>query len=203
MGTVLHSATFEGKHPDLAEVVEKVTEIAGLPVEVTELAHDPEFDLYDLEAEIQLAGFPETMLKLRCYRPGAVREYCGEGQDGFPMPEVVEGYEETEELRKVHMQAYVGQPPFLFDITRLALESLGGRLVIDIEDEVRKRHEKPVTATDFAEWERRFKRDLQRGLARAVVALPLNCARWLVLLLTLPWRLWKAYQADELAKRNP
>jgi len=198
MGIVANSIVFEGPLPDLTEIVERVTGIAGQPVAMIEPEADEELDLYDLNVTLELAGARKTRITVKVYRPGSVREYC-EGTD-FPMPEAVDGYGETGAVRTVYLRGYLGQELALFHLTLLALESLGGRRAHPIADDVRRRYGEPISDSEAARWRREPKAASVLGALLWVLLVPWlilsGCVTVLMLLPALPRMLWKAVRAD-------
>src|SRR5439155_2213305 len=86
-------------------------------------------------------------------------------------------------------------------ITVLALESLGGRPRAPISDEVRREFGTPITAAQFQERRRLWQKQMQRTAFVALLFLPFSILLFfltlLVMMVTLPWNIWRAWQIVE------
>src|SRR3954470_11703465 len=146
MGLVTQGVAFEGTAPPLSRIVDKITEIGGLPLQVQESNSDIRGDLYDLHARIGFACLPAHDIKIYTYRDGAVKELLEHsGMSKLPIAKVMEGANERLGSQSVYLEGYRGQDLTIMDVTILALESLGGQPRVAPSPEVRKRYAKPLT----------------------------------------------------------
>jgi hypothetical protein len=208
MGVVVAQAVFYGTAPELQRIGEKVAEMSGLAVSVTESSAEIKYTLYDLHGYIAFACDPESRIELHSYRTGAVKELCDGmfGTNDFPLAHAVQGRNEAPGTQTVHLRGFVGQEMTLFFVIELALEALGGRCPDPLPDDVRQEYSKPITAAELLERRRRMVRELRSmwwlGLLLLPLLIPLCIAGILFFVVTRPWRLWKAYRlyADWKAK---
>jgi len=200
VGVVVTEVVFDGQAPELARIAEKVTALCGLPVTVTGSDAEIKGDLYDLHAHLAFACAPETQLELCSYIPGAVQKFYREsfGDADFPFMKCMQGLNELPGSQSVHLRAYVGQEPTLFFVTELALEALGGRPREPIPDDVREEYGVPITAEQLQERHRKLDRQMRSAWLLGMVLLPVLIPLWLLgflwFLVSMPWRIWKAYR---------
>lgn len=200
MGIVGTEVGFDGQAPELSRIAEKVTELSGLPLTVEESGADIKGDLFDLHGYLAFACAPERQLELHSYRAGAVKDFCEEAFEGadFPLANCVQGLHEPPGTQTVYVRGYVGQEPTLFFVTELALEALGGRPREPIPEDVRREYGAPITAAQLEERQRKVTRQGWLTLLVGVLLLPVLLPLWLLgflwMLVSLPWRIWTAYQ---------
>ena len=118
----------------------------------------------------------------------------------MPSAEVMEGYHLTDETQVVHLEGYVCQDPTLWAVTLLALEALGGRVKEPIPEEFRREYGQPVTPAELARRRRKAHRRL--CIATAITA-PLCLLSLLWVIVTAPWRIWRAYKLCRARGRLP
>src|SRR5262245_55255385 len=96
MGMVFGEVAFDGRAPELSRIADKITELSGLPVSVTESAADVKSDLYDMHTSLAFACAPEERLEAHTYLPGAVRKLDNEAIEGIELPtaKLVQGMSE-------------------------------------------------------------------------------------------------------------
>src|SRR5262245_44568951 len=200
MGMVFGEATFDGRAPDLSCIADKITELSGLPVSVTESAAEVKGELYDMHASLAFSCAPAERLELHTYLPAAVREFCNEAFEGieFPTAKFVQGMSEPAGTQTVYLRGYIGQDPTLMIVSILALEALGGRPKHPILDEMRREYGKPITTSQLIERHRKLRKQGRWQAAIVLLLLPVLIPLWFVgclaLLVTTPWRIWKGYQ---------
>jgi hypothetical protein len=145
--------------------------------------------LYDVHGYLAFACAPDTHLEVHSYRAGAVREFCRHtfGNAHLPVAQIVQG-----------LRGYLGQEPTLFFATLLALEALGGRPREPLSDEDRREYGVQISPAELQERRRRMTRRALPGLLIRLVLLPVLIPLWAVgllcFLVSLPWRLWRAYR---------
>jgi hypothetical protein len=150
MGLISQSVMFEGPAPSLAQIVEKIVAIAGLPLNVEESSSEIKGGVFDLHATIGFAALPSHSIKIYTYRKRAVQKIIA--QTGLSAPglaKVVEGANERPGTETICLQAYHGQDLTAMDVATLALESLGGQPRKPISPEMRKQYSKPLSAARF------------------------------------------------------
>jgi hypothetical protein len=200
MGIVTSEAAFDGKAPDLKSIGEKVAELSGLVVSVTESSDELKGTLFDLHGYLAFACAPESRIELHSYQAGAVKELCEDmfGKADFPLARAVKGRNEPPGTQAVYLRGFIGQEMTLFFTIELALEALGGRPPHPLPDDVRQEYGKPITAAELLERQRRMARQMRSMWGIGLLLLPLLIPLWIVgllwFVLTLPWRLWKAYR---------
>ena len=74
MGLIRQSVTFEGPAPSLAQIVEKVVAIAGLPLNVEESTSEIKGGVFDLHARIAFAALPSHDIKIYTTTQCALKE---------------------------------------------------------------------------------------------------------------------------------
>jgi hypothetical protein len=198
MGIVTAAVVFDGQAPELTRIVEKVTELSGLPLSVSESGADLKADLYDLHAHLAFACDPNALLVLHSYRAGAVKAFYREtfGDTPLPVARYVQGLNEAPGTQTVYLQSHIGQEPTLFFVTELALEALGGRPRSPIPEELRRDYGTPITPAQLEARRREVGRQTLGMVLVVVLLLPVLIPLWFVGLVLsvalLPWRLWKA-----------
>jgi hypothetical protein len=204
MGVVVSEVSFDVKAPELSRIADKVTELSGLPLSVTESGADVKGNLHDLHAYLAFACYPEARLELDSYRPGAVKEFYQQtlGDTCLPMAKYVQGLNEAPGTQTVYLRGYVGQEPTLLFVTQIALESLGGRPRNPISEEVRREYGTPITVSQLDTRRRKVRKQAQAAALVGVLLLPVLIPLWLVgfvlFVVMLPWRMWKAYKTVPL-----
>jgi hypothetical protein len=197
MAVVTTEVAFDGPAPELYRIAVKVAELSGLTLSVTESGTEVKGDLYDLHGYLAYACAPEQRLELWTYRAGAVRKFCEETfRDAeLPITRWVRGMNEPAGTQAVFLRGYLGQEPTLLVMTTLALEALGGRPREPISDEVRLEYGVPITPAQLQTRQRTLARQLWPTVVVGCLLLPLLIPLWVVaVLVTMPWRLWKAKQ---------
>src|SRR5262245_32551971 len=113
MGVVVTEVVFEGPVPELSHIADKVTELSGLPLSITESGADVTGDLYDLHAHLAFDCAPETQMEVHAYRAGAVKEFYDQtfGGADLPMAKRVQGLNEPAGTLAVYLRGYIGQEP--------------------------------------------------------------------------------------------
>jgi len=107
MGLVFEEVAFDGRAPQLSRIADKISELSGLPVVVTESGPDVKGDLYDLHGYLAFACAPAQQLEIHAYRDGAVRKLC------LPMGKCVRGMHEPAGTQSVYLRSFIGQEPTL------------------------------------------------------------------------------------------
>jgi hypothetical protein len=198
MGIVAGDAVFDGTAPQLQGIAEKVTELTGLAVEVTESDAEVKANLYDLHGYLAFACAPQSRIEVHAYRPGAVKELCEEmfGDADFPLARVVKGRNEAPGTQTVYLRGFIGQEMTLFFATELALEALGGRSKYPLPEDVRRECGTPISEAQLQERMRKTAREMGSMFLVGLLLFPLLLPLWIVGLLwfvvTLPWRIWQA-----------
>lgn len=199
MGIVVTEVTFEGQAPQLSDIAGKITELCGLPLEVTESASDVKGDLYDLHGCLAFACDPKQHLKIHAYRGGAVRKFCEEtlGNVPLPMARCVQGSNEPAGTQSVYLRGYIGQEPTLLITTALALEALGGRSKYAFGDDERLEYGTPITPERLVERRRKSARQMRPVVMVGLLLLPVMIPLWIIgFVVMMPWRIWKVYKAS-------
>jgi len=169
MGIVSREVAFQGTAPPLSRVVDKITEIGGLPLEVQESSAEIRGDLFDMDARIGFACLTNHDIKIYSYRNGAVKEFLEKaGPSMVPIAKVMVGANEPAGIQTVYLEGYRGQELSIMDLAVLALESLGGQPRTPPSPQMRDKYAKPLTASQM----NRRKYSLRlRSLAYAAVAI--------------------------------
>src|SRR2546426_313968 len=180
MGMVFGEAAFDRRAPGLSPIADKISELSGLPVSVTESGSDVKGDLYDLHASLAFACAPEDQLKLYTYRAGAVKEFRDQtfGDADLPMVKFTQGLNEPAETQVVYLRSFIGQEPTLMAVTTLALEALGGRPRHPISAEVRQDYGTPITASQLEKRRRKVRKQATLGTAIVLLLLPVLIPLW-------------------------
>jgi hypothetical protein len=207
MGVVVSEVSFDGQAPELSRIADKVTELSGLPLSVTESGADVKGNLHDRHAYLAFAYYPEARLELDSYRPGAVKECYQQtlGDTRLHMAKYVQGLKEAPGTKTVYLRGYVGQEPTLLFVTQLALEALGGRPRYPISDEVRREYGTPITVSQLEARRRKVRKQAQAAALVGVLLLPVLIPLWLVgfvlFVVILPWRMWTAFKTVQQLDR--
>jgi hypothetical protein len=195
MGIVLGRVVFDGDPPQLAAIVESLERVTGLAVDVDSCPHDPD-GLYSFHARLAFACDPTLDIEVYAYEPGAVKKLCGEMLPAeapwMTMTAMVQGARETADHRTVYTRG--GQDITLMVAVDLALEALGGVPTSRVSPADEASFSVRITPEELARRRRKSRRDGYWMMAivvpLTVLALPFSLL-WSVL--TLPWRLWRAY----------
>lgn len=209
MGLVFDQVSFDGRAPELLRIAEKGTELCGLPIIVHESDAELKGELYDQHGHLAFGCAPQERLEISSYRPRAVRELYDQFTDGVELPidRHVTGLNEPAGTQTIHLRGCVGLET-LMGVTVLALEALGGRPLEPISDEMRSEYGTRLTEDTLLERRTRLKRRLRRtGLIQALLlpfTLPIFALELCVRLVTMPWRLRKAWKLtrEALDKRD-
>jgi len=197
MGIVVNEVAFEGRAPQLSDIADKITELSGLPLSVTESGADVKGDLFDLHGYLAFACAAEQPLEIYAYRGRAVRDLCEEmfGNVRLPMTKCVQGINEPAGTQSVYLTGYLGQEPTLLVATTLALEALGGRPKYPIGDEARREYGTPITPAQLEERRRKVAKQMRSAVMVGLLLLPVIIPLWIVgLVVMMPWSIWKAYK---------
>jgi hypothetical protein len=198
MGVVVTEVDFENQAPDLSQIADKVAELSGLRVSVTESGADAKANLFDLHGYLGFACAPKTQVEVHAYRAGAVKEFCRDtfGDAHLPVARCVQGLHEPPGTQTVYVRGYLGQEPTLFFVTTLALEALGGKARHPIDEEVRREYGMTITPEQLQERQRKLARQMWPTVLVGLLLLPLLIPLWLIgFVVTMPWRIWKGYKA--------
>jgi hypothetical protein len=209
MGLVFDQVNFDGRAPALSRIADKGAELCGLPMIVQESSAEEKGNLYDQHGELAFACAPQELLEISSYRPGAVRKMYDEFTDGVEMPieTRVTGLNEPAGTQSIYLRGSVGLET-LMGVTVLALEALGGRPLQPVSDEMRREYGTRLTEDDLLERRNRLRRQLRRvGLIQTLllpVTLPIFALGLCLRLVTMPWRLRKAWKLtrEALDKRD-
>lgn len=197
MGVVINEVAFQGRAPQLSDIADKITEVSGLPLSVTESGEDVKGDLYDLHGYLAFACAPEQQLEIHAYRGGAVRKLCEEmfGNVRLPIRKCVQGTNEPAGTQSVYLRGYIGQELTLLATTTLALEALGGRPKHPVGDEERREYETPITPAQLEERRRKVAKQMQPVAVVGLLLLPVMIPLWIVgIIVMMPWCIWKGYK---------
>lgn len=172
MGLVLFNVEFDFPAPKAEVIVDKISEISGLPVLIIKSFED---ELRDSSLLLAFKSFPKSALELYTYRPGSVKafgvEFVGDGYEpNWHLP--VEGSEEKEGKQKVYLTGYLGQELTLFYATTEALIALGGVGARQNED-VTGNFKFPITHEELEERHRKQKIDLLFFYGKLIAMLPI------------------------------
>lgn len=205
MGMSFIDVTFDGEAPPLSKITGQITAITGLPVIVRESCDD---SLFHFHARLAFEAVPDHSIEITAYRPAAVRRQMEEmGMSDQPVAQFVQGANEPKGTQTVYLQGFVESEPTLMMSTAIALEALGGRVKDHrMTDELRSKFGQPISA---AELERRHGQAQNRVLLSCliwIVLLPLMIPCWLIAIawscLTMPFRIWRAYQVVRRIERE-
>ncbi len=195
MGIVMAEIAFDGRAPDLSHIAAAVERLTGLTLSRTESGAAVKANLFDQHGYLDFASAPGSPLEVYTYRAAAVKELNDQtfGDARLPMAKHVKGLNEPPGTQTVYLRGYVGQEPTLFLATELALEGLGGRPRHPIPEEAGREYGRPITAGELKERRRKFKKRLWPAALISILLLPVAVPVCLAgIILTLPWRLWKA-----------
>jgi hypothetical protein len=193
MGIVLGRVVFEGDPPPLAAIVESLERVTALAVQVDPCARDAT-GLYAFHARLAFACDPTLDIEVYAYEPRAVKRLCDEMRlaEAPWMTERVEGADQTADHRSVYTRG--GQDMTLIAAVDQALEALGGIPTSRASPADGASFSVRITPEELARRRRKSRHDGYWMMAivvpLAVLALPFSLL-WSVL--TMPWRLWRAY----------
>lgn len=176
MGITHTSAVFAGQVPDLARIAAEMTRRSGLEVSVRDSAPEVTSTVFAMHGELSFACVNRERVKVYSYRPWVPREpdeatlaalAAIDPGHADQAHRILNGGRVDGDHHSVHVQGFVGEEGTLFDVTALALESLGGSLTRPISDERRQRCSAALTpsalrARHRAHW-RAFVRELFKG----------------------------------------
>lgn len=206
MGLVFDEVTFEGSAPNLARISDKVAELSGLPVSVTQRLQE-EDKLSAMLGELAFEGAPKNTIELRAYHPGAVKKWADEEDGGMVIPEAraghLEGYGELPGTQTVYIRSHYEQEPTLLLFILRALQELGGQLEHPLSEESRALCDKPVSAAELDRREQKAARNALTTLLVGALFIPLSLLAIPFSILFLPFKLTrsKMNQAVELSHK--
>lgn len=207
MGMMFASVTFQDRAPPLSDICAKITDICSLRVVVLKSDTD---EIHDLHATIAFECAQDLTLEALAYRQGAIAQSLDDAFDepthrSF-MKRVVQGANEPAGTQRVYLRGYLGQEPTLMLTTQLALEALGGTPAQAIPDDERQTYKKPITESELAQRRRETERELRKVGVITVLMLPAVIPMWIIgslwFLITLPFRIWRAYRALKAIERG-
>ena len=209
MGIVFDQVRFDGRAPELSEIASKVTELCGLPLIVEQSDANEKGNLYDQHGHFAFACVSQEQVEIHSYRPGAVRAFYDEFTDCVELPseKFVTGLNEPAGTQAIYLTGFVGLET-LMTVTLLALESLGGRPRGPISDETRREYGGSITEADLLKRRRQLHRQVRSAglilLLMLPVTLPIFVLGLFMHLVTMPWRLRRAWKLtkDALGKRD-
>lgn len=197
MGIVFDEVVFQGRAPPLSAIVDKITELSGLPLTVTESGAGVKGELYELHGYLAFACAPEQQIEIHVYRDGAVQKLCKEmfGDVHLPIAQYVQGNNEPVGTQSVHLRGYLGQEPTLLIMTTLALEALGGSSRHPLGEEERRQFGTPISPAQLEERRRKVARQGWLLAVACLLLLPVMIPLSIVgLVVMTPWRVWKGYR---------
>ncbi|MFL5240801.1 MAG: hypothetical protein ACJ8FY_01720 [Gemmataceae bacterium] len=156
MGVVVAQVVFDGQAPKLSRIAEKVTELSGLAMSVTESGADLKADVYDLHAYLAFDCDPKDQLELYSYRVGTAPG-----------------------TQTVYLSCNLNQELTLLVVTVLALEALHGRPRDPITEIDRREFGTRITATQLVARRRIVEKQAMGAALVAVLLLPVIVLLWL------------------------
>jgi hypothetical protein len=184
MGITHTSAMFAGPVPDLGRIAAEMMRRSGLEVSVRNSAPEVTSTVFAMHGELSFACVNREHVKVYSYRPWVPREPDEAMLTALADidPNLVDqarrafnGGRVEGDHHSVHVQGYVSEEGTLFDVTALALESLGGSLSGPVSDERRQRCCAPITPSALRArhraHSRAFVRELFKGLGQLTSAL--------------------------------
>jgi hypothetical protein len=199
MGVVVNVVTFEGRAPPLSAIADKITELSGLPLAITESGTDVRGDIYDLHGYLAFASVPKQRLEIFAYRDREVHELRR-----LSMAMFVQGIQRPAETQSVYLRGCIGQEPTLLAVTALALEALGGRPEHPIGDEERREYGTPIAPAQLEKRQRKAAMQMRQTAVVGILLLPVVVVpMWIFGLgVLMPWRIWQGYKMYRRLRRS-
>ena len=139
-------------------------------------------EVFELSATIAFQSVPDLTLQLEAYR----RESVGP--------------------QAVHLRGYIGHETTLMTVATIALESLGGSPSAEISDDDRSECGKVISEAELMQRHAQMKREASRVKMAAVLLLPVLIPLWVAgcvwTVVSLPYRIWRAYRTLQLLEKD-